>query len=278
MSGESSRTAARTAPVGSAQAPRSQFRLLGKRRFLPFFCTQLLGAFNDNVFKQALILAILFKLGTTADKSLLINLCALLFILPFFLFSALGGQLGERFEKAVLIRRIKFAEILIMLAGALGMLLGNLPLLLVVLFCMGTQSALFGPVKYSILPQQLTEDELIGGNALVEMGTFLAILGGTIGAGVLMASDAYAEWVALSVVLIALVGYLASLAIPAATAALPTIYGLARAAPVVADSAASASSAPCHGHAGQFLVLVGATYLTQIPAFSRTTWVAMKAW
>ena len=102
MSGESSRTAARTAPVGSAQAPRSQFRLLGKRRFLPFFCTQLLGAFNDNVFKQALILAILFKLGTTADKSLLINLCALLFILPFFLFSALGGQLGERFEKAVL--------------------------------------------------------------------------------------------------------------------------------------------------------------------------------
>ncbi|MCV6620091.1 hypothetical protein OHM46_10870, partial [Streptococcus suis] len=140
------------------------------------------------------------------------------------LFSALGGQLGERFEKAVLIRRIKFAEILIMLAGALGMLLGNLPLLLVVLFCMGTQSALFGPVKYSILPQQLTEDELVGGNALVEMGTFLAILGGTIGAGVLMASDAYAEWVALSVVLIALVGYLASLAIPAATAALPTLH------------------------------------------------------
>ena len=110
MSGESSRTAARTAPVGSAQAPRSQFRLLGKRRFLPFFCTQLLGAFNDNVFKQALILAILFKIGTGADKSLLINLCALLFILPFFLFSALGGQFGERFEKAWLIRRIKFAE------------------------------------------------------------------------------------------------------------------------------------------------------------------------
>lgn len=94
MSGESSRTAARTAPVGSAQAPRSQFRLLGKRRFLPFFCTQLLGAFNDNVFKQALILAILFKLGTTADKSLLINLCALLFILPFFLFFRAGRAVG----------------------------------------------------------------------------------------------------------------------------------------------------------------------------------------
>ena len=115
------------------------------------------------------------------------------------------------------------------MTGFLIFILALLPiatvfLLLVVLFCMGTQSALFGPVKYSILPQQLTEDELVGGNALVEMGTFLAILGGTIGAGVLMASDAYAEWVALSVVLIALVGYLASLAIPAATAALPTLH------------------------------------------------------
>ena len=90
MRGESAKRAARSAAARDEQAPRSQFRLLGKRRFLPFFCTQLLGAFNDNVFKQALILAILFKLGTAADKSLLINLCALLFILPFFLFSALG--------------------------------------------------------------------------------------------------------------------------------------------------------------------------------------------
>lgn len=273
MSGESSRTAARTAPAGSAQAPRSQFRLLGKRRFLPFFCTQLLGAFNDNVFKQALILAILFKLGTTSDKSLLINLCALLFILPFFLFSALGGQLGERFEKAVLIRRIKFAEILIMLAGALGMLLGNLPLLLVVLFCMGTQSALFGPVKYSILPQQLTEDELVGGNALVEMGTFLAILGGTIGAGVLMASDAYAEWVALSVVLIALVGYLASLAIPAATAALPTLHmdwHVLRQSWRVLRLGFGQQRAVSRAMLGNsWFWFLGATYLTQIPAFSK---------
>ncbi|HAF92949.1 MAG TPA: MFS transporter, partial [Pseudomonas sp.] len=149
----------------------SQFRLLGTRRFLPFFLTQFLGAFNDNVFKQALVLAILFRLGIEADKSLLINLCALLFILPFFLFSAFGGQLGEKYEKAWLIRRIKLAEILIMLLGAAGMLFGNLALLLLVLFCMGSQSALFGPVKYAILPQQLASDELVGGNALVEMGT-----------------------------------------------------------------------------------------------------------
>jgi MFS family permease len=254
-------------------ATHSQFRLLGKRRFLPFFCTQLLGAFNDNVFKQALILAILFKLGTAADTSLLINLCALLFILPFFLFSALGGQFGERFEKAWLIRRIKFAEILIMLAGALGMLLGNLPLLLVVLFCMGTQSALFGPVKYSILPQQLAEDELVGGNALVEMGTFLAILGGTIGAGVLMANEGYAELVAFSVVLIAVFGYLASLAIPGGTAALPTLHmdwRVLRQSWRILRLGFGQQRAVSRAMLGNsWFWFLGATYLTQIPAFAK---------
>ena len=133
----------------------SQFRLLGSKRFLPFFISQLLGAFNDNLFKQALILAILFKLSFNTDRDLLINLSALLFILPFFLFSALGGQFGEKFDKDMLIRRIKLGEVGIMLLGALGLWLGSLPLLLVVLFAMGTQSALFGPVKYSILPQAL---------------------------------------------------------------------------------------------------------------------------
>ncbi len=162
---------------------QSQFALLGKKRFLPFFITQLLGAFNDNIFKQSLILAILFKISSGTDKALLINLCALLFILPFFLFSALGGQFGEKFAKDALIRKIKFAEIVIMLLGAAGVLLGSLPLMLAVLFAMGTQSALFGPVKYSILPQHLEEQELVGGNALVEMGTFLAILAGTIARG-----------------------------------------------------------------------------------------------
>ncbi|NLY57337.1 MAG: glycerol acyltransferase, partial [Gammaproteobacteria bacterium] len=99
-------------------AERSQFELLGSRRFLPYFITQFLGAFNDNVFKQALVLAILFKIGTSADPNVLINFSALLFILPFFLFSALGGQFGEKFPKHTLIRLIKFAEIIIMLVGA----------------------------------------------------------------------------------------------------------------------------------------------------------------
>ena len=164
----------------------SQFALLKKRRFLPFFVTQSLSAFNDNVYKQSLILAVLFHLSVTGDRLLLVNLCALLFILPFLLFSALGGQLGEKYDKARLMRWLKGSEIVMLLLGSLGFWLNSLPLLLFVLFAMGTRSALFGPSKYSILPQHLESRELMGGNALVEMGTFLAILGGTIGAGALL--------------------------------------------------------------------------------------------
>jgi len=251
----------------------SQFRLLGTRRFLPFFVTQLLGAFNDNVFKQALVLAILYKLGTTADVSLLVNLCALLFILPFFLFSALGGQFGEKYEKAWLIRRIKFAEILIMLVGAVGMLLGNLPLLLAVLFCMGTQSALFGPVKYSILPQQLRSDELVGGNALVEMGTFLAILGGTITAGVLMSDGDYAMRVSVAVVVLAVIGYLASRKIPFSLAALPSLrldWNLLRQSLRIMRLGLGQQRSVSRAMVGNsWFWFLGAVYLTQIPAFSR---------
>lgn len=251
----------------------SQFHLLGTRRFLPFFLTQLLGAFNDNVFKQALVLAILYKLGTAGDVSLQVNLCALLFILPFFLFSALGGQLGEKYEKAWLIRRVKFAEILIMLAGALGMLLGNLPLLLVVLFFMGSQSALFGPVKYSILPQQLRSDELVGGNALVEMGTFLAILGGTITAGVLMGQAHYAVLVALAVVLLAVAGFAFSRAIPPAAAALPTLrldWNLLRQSLGILRLGLGQQRAVSRAMIGNsWFWFLGAVYLTQIPALSR---------
>ncbi|MBS7663258.1 MFS transporter [Pseudomonas lalucatii] len=254
--------------------PDSQFTLLGKRRFLPFFLTQLLGAFNDNIFKQSLILAILYKLSSGADKSLLVNLCALLFILPFFLFSALGGQFGEKFAKDSLIRAIKFAEILIMLAGAAGVLLDSLPLMLAVLFCMGTQSALFGPVKYSILPQHLREEELVGGNALVEMGTFLAILAGTIGAGIIMASSAYAEIVAGSVVVVAVLGYLASRAIPRAHAALPELqldWNILRQSWRImrlglAEQPVSVSRSLLGNSWFWFL---GAIYLTQIPAYAK---------
>ena len=252
----------------------SQFSLLGKRRFLPFFLTQMLGAFNDNIFKQSLILAILYKLSLEADRALLVNLCALLFILPFFLFSALGGQFGEKFAKDALIRAIKLAEIVIMAVGAGGFLLNNLPLMFLALFAMGTHSAIFGPVKYSILPQALHEDELVGGNALVEMGTFLAILAGTIGAGMMMSGSAYANWVAGAIVLVACVGYLASRGIPRAHAAMPELQvdwnifrqswsilrlGLQQQTPSVSRSLVGNS----------WFWFLGAIYLTQIPAYAK---------
>jgi 1-acyl-sn-glycerol-3-phosphate acyltransferase len=252
---------------------QSQFALLGKKRFLPFFLTQLLGAFNDNIFKQSLILAILFKISADADKSLLVNLCALLFILPFFLFSALGGQFGEKFPKDALIRKIKLAEIVIMLLGATGVLLGNLPLMLAVLFAMGTQSALFGPVKYSILPQHLREEELVGGNALVEMGTFLAILAGTIGAGIVMASTGYASIVAASVVIVAVLGYLASRAIPSAHAAMPELrldWNILRQSWLIMKLGLGQRPAVSRSLIGNsWFWFLGAVYLTQIPAYAK---------
>ena len=252
---------------------QSQFALLGKKRFLPFFVTQLLGAFNDNIFKQSLILAILFKLNTGVDRDLLVNLCALLFILPFFLFSALGGQFGEKFAKDALIRKIKLAEVFIMLAGAAGVLLDSLPLMLAVLFAMGTQSALFGPVKYSILPQHLKDEELVGGNALVEMGTFLAILAGTIGAGIMMASSSYAPIVAGSVVGVALLGYLASHGIPRAAAAMPTLpldWNIFRQSWVIMKLGLGQRPAVSRSLVGNsWFWFLGAIYLTQIPAYAK---------
>ncbi|MDU9413961.1 MFS transporter [Pseudomonas sp. zfem005] len=251
----------------------SQFALLGKRRFLPFFVTQLLGAFNDNIFKQSLILAILYKLAISGDKTVYVNLCALLFILPFFLFSALGGQFGEKFAKDSLIRAIKAAEVGIMAVGALGFYLDNLWLLLAALFAMGTHSALFGPVKYSILPQALRENELVGGNALVEMGTFLAILAGTIGAGIMMSAERYEPIVAAAILITASLGYLASRGIPRAAAAMPELkldwnifsqswrilqLGLGQ-RPSVSRSLVGNS----------WFWFLGAVYLTQIPAYSK---------
>ncbi|MCW2270238.1 MFS transporter [Pseudomonas sp. JUb96] len=251
----------------------SQFSLLGKRRFLPFFITQSLGAFNDNLFKQSLILAILYKLAIDGDRSIWINVCALLFILPFFLFSALAGQFGEKFAKDALIRLIKLAEIGIMAVGAIGFLTNHLALMLLALFAMGTHSALFGPVKYSILPQALREQELVGGNGLVEMGTFLAILAGTIGAGVMMSSTHYAPEVACAVVLVAALGYLSSRWIPRASAASPqmkldwNIFTQSWATLRLGLGQTPAVSRSIVGNS--WFWFVGAIYLTQIPAYAK---------
>jgi 1-acyl-sn-glycerol-3-phosphate acyltransferase len=199
-----------------------QFKLLQERRFLPFFTTQFLGAFNDNLFKNALVVLLTFQAAswTTLDPGILANLAAGIFILPFFLFSATAGQLADKYDKATLSRLVKVLEMGIMALAAAGFALHSLPVLLGALFLLGCHSTLFGPVKYAILPQHLHEDELVGGNALVEAGTFVAILMGTL-AGGLLAGAGHPLWVALAGLLVAVAGYMASRGIPTAPAPEP---------------------------------------------------------
>ena len=196
----------------------SQFGLLGARRFGPFFWTQFLGALNDNLFKNALVILFAFRMsGVAFSENTLVNLSTGLLTLPFFLFSASAGQIADKFDKARIIRLVKLFEIGIMLLGAAGLRLHSVPLLLAVVFLMGTHSAVFGPVKYSILPQHLHADELVGGNALVQMGTFAAILLGTILGGALVKLGGETA-VSATVLALAGAGWLASRGVPPAPA------------------------------------------------------------
>ena len=204
----------------------NQFKLLAERRFLPLFITQFLGALNDNVLKNAMVILIAFQGArlTSASPALMVNVCAGLFILPFFLFSATSGQLADKYEKSQLIRLVKVLEIGIMFIAAVGFWLPSLPWLLITLFLMGMHSTLFGPIKYSILPQHLHEDEMIGGNGLIESGTFLAILLGTILGGALIAMGEYGAHLAAGTCMgIAVMGYVTSRSIPKAPAPEPNM-------------------------------------------------------
>ncbi len=207
-------------------ADGSQFALLKQRRFAPFFWTQFLGAFNDNVYKNALVILLAYQATnlTAIKPDTLVNLAAGFFILPFFLFSASSGQLADKFEKSRLIRYIKIFEVGIMLLAAYGLQQKSVALLLACLFLMGLHSTLFGPVKYAILPQQLHETELVGGNGLIEMGTFIAILLGTILGGVLIGipGDGW-KWVSLTVIAVALAGVAVAWGIPRAAAPSPDL-------------------------------------------------------
>ena len=181
---------------------QASLRLLGRRRFLPLFATQFLGAFNDNLFRNAMIILVIFRIYEDETKEAAFSAIAgALFILPFFLFSALAGQLADTTDKARIVRVVKNAEIAIMVFGAVGLLLGNIPLLLAALFAMGVHSAFFGPIKYAILPQHLQPDEVLGGTGLVEAGTYGAILAGTIVGGIIPA-----EWAAAGVLVTAIIG------------------------------------------------------------------------
>ena len=210
----------------------SQFRLLGQRRFAPFFATQFLGALNDNIFRNGLVILITFQgvLVAGMNPTALANVAAGLFILPFFLFSASAGQLADKYEKSMLIRRIKAVEIALMLFAAAALVSGSYSLLLLVLFFMGCQSTMFGPVKYAYLPQKLADDELIGGNALVESGTYIAIIIGLIIGGIAV-GDEIAGLLGISkqavlgssLVLVAVSGYLTSRQVPRTPAVDPAL-------------------------------------------------------
>src|SRR5947209_8976504 len=202
---------------GSSRAPaliQNVAHLLRSRRFLPLFSTQFLGAFNDSLFKQTVVLFVTYQLYSNPAKEFQFSAIAQgLFILPFFLFSALSGQLADDHDKARLIRIIKLAEIGIMMLGGAGIMLANIPLMLAAVFMMGVHSTFFGPIKYAILPQHLRRDEVLGGTGLVEAGTYLAILGGTILAGVLAPNPSIA---AATTVAIAALGFLVGSQVPPA--------------------------------------------------------------
>lgn len=204
----------------------SQFALLAQRRFGPFFWTQFFGAFNDNVFKTALLTILTYEAlsWTTLDPGLLNNLIPGLFILPFVLFSATAGQLADKFEKSGLARYVKILEIVIMTIAAAGWMTHQLWLLVAAVVGMGLHSTLFGPVKYAYLPQQLKPEELIGGNGLIEMGTFVGILLGEVLGAVLVVHKPWGiQLVACGTIAIAVIGWLCSRRIPLSPAPEPDL-------------------------------------------------------
>ena len=253
----------------------SQFSLLRQRRFAPFFWTQFAGAANDNVFKNAFVVFVTFEAASllAVDAGTIVNLIGAVFILPFMLFSATSGQLADKFEKSALIRWIKLFEITIMMLGLAGFALGSVALLFVALALLGVHSTLFGPVKYAILPQHLRDDELVGGNGMVEMGTFVAILLGTIAGGLVVAVKPYGTLAAgVLTIVIAVAGWLAARRIPYTPAVAPTLainwnpvsetwrnLAIARANPVVWRSMLGIS----------WFWFYGAIYLAQLPAFTQ---------
>ncbi|MGB5614182.1 MAG: acyl-[ACP]--phospholipid O-acyltransferase [Sedimenticolaceae bacterium] len=202
----------------------NQLELLNSRRFLPLFITQALGAFNDNVFKNAIVFLVTFSMAQQAgiNAPLMVAAAAGVFIFPFFLFSANAGQIADKYDKAWLIRILKLAEIAIMAVAGLGFVLGNVWFLLAVLFLMGTQSTYFGPIKYGILPEQLGSDELIAGNAWVQTGTFIAILLGTV-AGKLILDDWGIYLISAAILAVAVAGLLAARFIPSTGPAAPDL-------------------------------------------------------
>ena len=264
-------------------AERSQFALLGTRRFLPFFLTQFFGAFNDNLFRNALVVSITYGAAAAADDAaVLTNLSQALFILPFFLFSAIAGQLADKYEKSRLIRQTRFIEVLLMLCAATALYFGHLPSLFTLIFLLGVLATIFGPLKYSLMPQHLRQSELVGGNALVDSGTFLAILVGTICGG-LLAPASSAEHAAggasnaniaaaVTMVVIAVGTYLCARFIPRAEATDPDLrvnFNPFTATWEVIRFASRTRAIFLSLLGISWFWLVGALILAQLPAYSK---------
>ncbi|MDR1649860.1 MAG: MFS transporter [Synergistaceae bacterium] len=253
---------------------RNQFALFGSRRFLPLFLTQFLGAFNDNFFKSSMVMLITYRLAERAgyDSRILVNIAGGVFILPFFLFSATAGQLADKYERSFLVQIVKIAEIVVMAGAALGFYLENIHLLMVVLFLMGAQSTFFGPLKYSILPQHLSKDELIAGNGLIQMGTFLSILTGTLFGGLFILRGGGVRLVSVLVVGIAAAGWWASRYIPDTH---PVAPEMKLSANIVKDTLKILNDVVPYKDIFLSILgiswfwLVGATFLAQFPTYAK---------
>ena len=253
---------------------QKQFALFQTRRFLPLFVAQFLGAFNDNIFKNAMVVLIAWKLAGAAgmDAQIMITVAAGIFILPFFLFSATAGLLADKYDKSKLIRHVKLAEIFVMSLGAIGFYSGNVYVLMTVLFLMGVQSTFFGPIKYGILPDQLHSDELMGGNALVSAGTFLAILAGTILGTEVVLTDHGVTVISAVVITVAALGWFASQFIPATRPAQPDLrvnFNFATETWKILTHAAGQRDVFLCIMGISWFWLVGATFLAQFPTFTK---------
>ena len=259
-----------SAPSGSP----SPLNLLRQRRFLPLFITQFLGALNDNVIKNAMIVLLTFQANrwTTLSPGVLANLAAGIFILPFFLFSASAGQLADKYDKAWLTRWVKLFELIIVLIAGVGFLMQQLSVLLVALFLLGLHSTVFGPIKYAILPQHLAASELMGGNALIETGTFIAILSGTLLGGLLAGVEGSTVWIPAVGGVIALGGYFAARGIPLAVPPAPSLRVSRHPfAETLRNLAYARQNRPAFGAllGISWFWLYGAIFLVQIPAYAK---------
>ena len=251
----------------------SPFSFMSSSRFLPLFVTQFLGALNDNLFKAAITVLIVYRLAQSDQSGqILATIGTGLFILPYVLFSALAGQLADKYEKSRLFRLIKLAEIVIMALGVAALLEGNVYTLLTILFLMGTQSTFFSPIKYAVLPDHLREDELLAGNAILEAGTFIAVLAGTLIGTQFVLGSFGIPLVSGLLIALAVLGYAASFFIPAAPPPVPELrlsYNLVGQTRILISYAANHRTIWLVILGISWFWMVGAVMLSQLPALAK---------